>query len=124
MAAKKILIIEDDAVATFVYQKGLVQAGYEVEVATDGQAGLERIQQSAPDGVLLDLMMPKLNGIALLKLLRALPTGGKMPVLVITNAYLPQMIEEAMAAGATKVLEKGNLTPQTIQVIFRDFLGA
>jgi two-component system chemotaxis response regulator CheY len=121
---KKILIIEDDAVAAFVYRKGLAKAGYDVHVATDGQAGLDQIQQISPDGVVLDLMMPKLDGISLLKMLRALPTGGNIPVLVITNAYVPQMVDEAMAAGATKVLAKGDLTPQTLATIFREVLGA
>jgi CheY-like chemotaxis protein len=121
---KKILVIEDDAVVAFVYRKNLEQAGYEVHVASDGQAGLDQIQQFSPDGVVLDLMMPILGGISLLKMLRALPSGGNIPALVITNAYLPQMVEEALAAGATQVLAKGDLTPQTLAHSFRELLGA
>jgi len=116
------LIIEDDAVAALLYRKNLEKSGYEVQVATDGQAGLDQIQQLSPDGVVLDLMMPKLGGISLLKMLRGLPSGADVPVLVITNAYLPRMIDEAMAAGASQVLDKGNLTPHTLTTAFRELI--
>ena len=71
---KKILIVEDDEATAHAYRSTLQRAGYEVHVAPDGRAGLDYIQTTAPDGVLLDLMMPKVNG---------------------TNAYIPSLIREA-----------------------------
>lgn len=120
---KKILIIEDDQLTALVYRKHLEKAGYEVHLAPDGQAGLEAIQQLAPDGVLLDLMMPHLGGIPLLKMLRALPSGGNVPVVVITNAYVPQLVSEAKAAGANQALAKSTMTAQTLATAFREVLG-
>lgn len=120
---KTILIIEDDAVTAHTYKKALQKGGYEVDHAGDGEAGLARIQRLRPDGVLLDLMMPKMGGIALLKLLRAMPDFTTLPVVAYTNAFVPQMVDEAKAAGATQVLSKSTMTAQTLTAAFRESLG-
>jgi CheY-like chemotaxis protein len=120
---KTILIIEDDAVTAHTYKKALQKGGYEVDHVGDGQAGLERIQQLRPDAVLLDLMMPKLGGIALLKLLRAMPDFAALPVVAYTNAYVPQMVDDAKAAGANQVLSKSTMTAQSLAAAFREELG-
>jgi len=122
-AEKKVLIIEDDAVTALTYRKNLEKAGFKVHVATDGQSGLEQMEEVAPDAVLLDLMMPRLNGINFLKKLRALPGGGDIPVIAVTNAYVDQMVNEARAAGATTTLSKATITAQTLAATFRGVLG-
>ena len=121
---KKILIIEDDVVTASIYRRHLEKAGYEVHLAPDGQAGLDQIEAVEPDGVLLDVMMPQLGGIAMLKKLRALPEREKMPVVVMTNAYLPQVVSEARAAGANQVLAKATMTPHTLATAFREAMAA
>lgn len=121
---KKILIIEDDAVTAHTYKKALEKSGYEVDHVGDGEAGLARIQQLRPDGVLLDLMMPKMGGIALLKLLRAMPDFATLPVVAYTNAFVPQMIDDAKASGATQVLSKSTMTAQSLAAAFRESLGS
>jgi CheY-like chemotaxis protein len=121
---KTILIIEDDAVTAHTYKKIVEKAGYTVDHAGDGQVGLERIQQLRPDAVLLDLMMPKMGGIALLKQLRAMPDFAALPVVAYTNAFVPQMVDEAKAAGATQVLSKATMTSQTLATAFREALGS
>ena len=88
--------------------------GYAIEVAVDGQSGFYRVHDFQPDAVLLDLMLPKMNGIEVLKKLRADPKFSKTPVIVFTNAYLPNMINESFAAGATLVFNKATLTPRQI----------
>src|SRR5205823_209052 len=100
---KKIIIVEDDPVVGFVYQTGLKKEGFDVEIAADGQAGLSRILETCPAAVILDLMLPKMPGIEVLKKMRAEPAVAQIPVMVFTNAYVPGMIEGAMKAGATKV---------------------
>ena len=115
---KKILIVEDDAATAYAYRGCLERAGYAVHVAVDGEAGLEYIQQSAPDGVLLDLMLPKVNGIELLKSIRALHHLARIPIIVYTNAFVPKLVEEAGAAGATQVFSKSSLTPQVLVIVF------
>ncbi len=78
----KILVVEDNADLAFGLQKTLETEGYEVELAYDGRTGLKRAQHSDPDLILLDLMLPELDGYALLR--EARRTGLKMPVLILT----------------------------------------
>jgi two-component system chemotaxis response regulator CheY len=115
---KKILIVEDDVATARAYRSSLERAGFEVHVASDGQQGLDFIQGTAPDGVLLDLMMPKVNGLQLLKCIRACHHLSRIPVMVYTNAFIPNLIEEARAAGATEVFAKSKLTPQFLILAF------
>jgi DNA-binding response OmpR family regulator len=111
---KRILIIEDDPIIGHIYRTRLEKEGYEVEVAADGQSGFYRIHEFRPDGVLLDLMLPKLNGVEILKKIRAQAQFQKVPIIVFTNAYVPNMIQESFAAGATQVFNKATLTPRQI----------
>jgi len=116
---KKILIIEDDPIAAHVYRKRLEKEGYQVTVAGDGQSGFDRLIEFRPDGLLLDLMLPKTSGIDLLKAIRNLEFFQKFPVVAYTNAFIPQMIEQALAAGATKVFDKLTMTPAMLAEAFR-----
>ena len=111
---KRVIIVEDDAMVGFVYKTSLKKEGFEVEVATDGEAGVARILASSPDAVLLDLMLPKVSGIDLLKQIRAHPQAEKIPVMVFTNAYVPAMVNDALKAGATKVFNKSDVTPRVV----------
>ena len=111
---KTILIVDDDAVTARAYKTCLEREGYEVAVASDGHAGLDLMQQLSPDGVLLDLMMPQMGGIDLLKCIRALPHIGNIPVMVYTNAYIPGLVDHAKNAGATDMFSKMTLTPKIL----------
>jgi DNA-binding response OmpR family regulator len=111
---KKLLIIEDDPIVAHIYKTRLEKENYQIEVAPDGQSGFYRIYEYAPDAVLLDLMLPKMNGIDILKKIRAQAQFNKTPILVFTNAYVPNMIQEAFQAGATLVFNKATLTPRQI----------
>ena len=120
---KKILIIEDDSIVAHIYRSRLEKEGYAVEVATDGQAGYYRIHDLRPDGVLLDLMLPKMNGIEILKKIRAQAQFQKIPVVVFTNAYVTNMIQESFSAGASAVYNKATLTPRQIVDALNAALG-
>ena len=111
---KKILIVEDDPIVAHIYQTRLEKEDYKVEIAPDGQAGFYRIYEFVPDAVLLDLMLPKMNGIEILKKIRAQAQFNKTPIIVFTNAYVPNMIQEAFQAGATLVFNKASLTPRQL----------
>jgi len=111
---KKILIIEDDPIVAHIYQTRLEKEGYEVEISHDGQSGFYRIHEFKPDAVLLDLMLPKMNGVEILKKIRAQSQFGHTPIIVFTNAYVPNMIHESFGAGATQVFNKATLTPRQI----------
>ena len=120
---KKILIIEDDPVVSHVYRSRLEKEGYTVELCADGQSGYYRIHESKPDGLLLDLMLPKLNGIDLLKKVRAVKEFEKLPVVVLTNAYVTNMINEALCAGASAVYNKSSVTPRQIMDSLAQFIN-
>lgn len=117
---KIIVLVEDDAVVGYVYQNYLKREGFEVELVTDGEAGLAAILKSKPAAVLIDLMLPKVPGMEVVKKLRADPELAKIPVIAFTNAYVPVMVNEALKAGATKVFNKSEVTPRTIVDAFKD----
>lgn len=122
---KKILIIEDDAIVAHIYRSRLEKEGYAVEVCEDGQAGFYRVHEYHPGAILLDLMLPKMNGVDILKKIRAEGEFHQTPVIVFTNAYVPNMIQEAMSAGASVVCNKATLTPrQVIDALSNLFNGA
>ena len=111
---KKVLIIEDDPVVAHIYRTRLEKEDYSVETCADGQAGFYRIHEFRPDAVLLDLMLPKMNGIDILKKIRAQGQFNRIPIIVFTNAYVPNMIQEAFSSGASHVFNKATLTPRQI----------
>jgi len=97
---RKLLIIEDDRIIGSIYSKKFSAEGFDVEVAEDGQTGLERILAFRPDIVLLDLMLPKLNGLEILARVRATPEFQHLPIIVFSNAYMTTVIDSAWKAGA------------------------
>jgi DNA-binding response OmpR family regulator/HPt (histidine-containing phosphotransfer) domain-containing protein len=119
---KKLLIIEDDPIIANIYRNLFEKENYQVEVAADGQSGFYKIHEIHPDVVLLDLMLPVINGIEILKKIRAQRTFLKLPVVVFTNAYLPDMVQEAMKAGARHVYNKATLAPRDICQAVHDAL--
>ena len=116
---KRILIAEDDALTARVYASFLEKAGYEVQVVGDGPSVIPKTGEWLPHGILLDIMLPGLNGIDVLKFTRASDFGRTIPVVVVTNAFIPEFVEGAKAAGANKVFSKAQLTPQEILEEFR-----
>ena len=111
---KKVLIVEDDPIVAHIYRTRIEKEGYQVETCADGQAGFYRIHEFHPDAVLLDLMLPKMNGLEILKKIRAQTQFKSVPIIVLTNAYLPHMVQEATTAGATLVFNKASLNPREI----------
>lgn len=118
----KILIIEDDLVVANIYRSRFCSEGFEVELAVDGDAGLQAVQNSRPDAVVLDLMLPKLSGVELMKRVRAQPEFEHLPIIVFSNTYLTTMVQEAWKAGATKCLSKASCSPKHLVNIVRTTL--
>lgn len=119
---KKILVIEDDPIMGMVCQKLLSRHGFDIEVANDGVKGLERLGIFQPDAVLLDMMMPHKNGVEVLYAIRAQPAYLNLPVIVLTNACVPAVIEQASKAGATHILDKSKFSPLSITELLRGLL--
>lgn len=123
MMNKKILIIEDDQIVANIYRNKFSVEGFKVEVALDGEIGMEMVKSFRPDAVVLDLMLPKITGVELLKQIRETPDFAKTPVVVFSNTYLTNMVQEAWKAGATKCLSKANCTPRHVIDVVRSSLA-
>lgn len=120
---KRILIIEDDQVVALMYQRFLRAHGFGMEVARDGEAGLQSLAAGKFDAVLLDLMMPKVNGLAVLRAIRTDPERQQLPVLVMTAAAVPMLVDQARQAGANRVFDKANDKPLAVVNCLHDLLG-
>ncbi len=121
---KRILIIEDDKFIGGVYSNRLQGAGYQTELAVDGEAGIQRIAQFKPDLVQLDLSLPKVNGIDVIRWIRNHQEFQKLPVIVLTNGYVTDLVKHAWEAGATKVLTKSQCTPNVMLEIVNQHLAS
>ncbi len=120
---KKLLIIEDDRIIGNIYSKKFAGEGFNVEVAEDGQTGLERVTAFQPDIILLDLMLPKVNGLEILSRVRANPQFANLPIIVFSNAYMTSVIDAAWKAGATTVLTKANTSPRKLTETIAELLA-
>ncbi len=120
---KKVLIIEDDQIIANIYRNKLAVEGYQAECATDGEAGLKIMRTFKPDTIIVDLMLPKMSGIDVIKQIRAEAEFSKTPIIVFSNTYLTNMIQEAWKAGATKCLSKSSSSPKEVIDVVRLTIG-
>jgi CheY-like chemotaxis protein len=110
----KVLIIEDDPLILRMYQKIFTFEKYEVEIATDGQTGLDKAGRVKPTVILLDVMMPKLNGLQVLEKLKADEATKNIPVIILTNLSGQLDAETALAKGAVKYIVKSEHEPKEV----------
>jgi CheY-like chemotaxis protein len=104
--ARTILLVEDDQCTALLLKNILQRDGYQVEHCTNGQAALDRLAESSFDAVVLDLMMPHVDGMQALKQMRTNPLHTFTPVIIITAAKLKMVEDEALKYGARLYLEK------------------
>lgn len=109
-----VVLVEDDNVLAQMYLRKFELEGIDVQHAIDGEAGLELIRQVKPDIVLMDIMMPKKNGLDALKELRADPEIGRTFVALLTNVGEQQYMDEGTRLGANDYLMKSALTPREV----------
>jgi DNA-binding response OmpR family regulator len=120
---KKILFVEDDPVVLTLYRNRLQREGFEVLFAEDGEVALNILSRVRPDLVVLDLMLPKVNGVDVLKHIRADERLKSTPVLILSNAYMTELAQKAMQSGANKGMLKTECTPAKLVEAIRDMLG-
>src|SRR3972149_3657922 len=124
MASKgKILLIEDDATLSGMYQKKFTKDGFEVVTAYDGQDGLKKTSSEKPDLVLLDIMLPKLDGLAVFKKMRSQTETFNTPVILLTNFGQEDTVMECFKLGAVDYLLKADVTPQQVVEKVEKFLA-
>ena len=110
-SAGKVLLVEDDPPMVKMYSTKLKMEGFEVEIAYDGEEGLKKVEEWKPDLVVLDLMIPKMGGMDVLREIRNDPKIKKVPVLILSNLSQEQDIQLAKQLGVKEFLIKANFTP-------------
>ncbi len=112
--AKKILFIEDEAALQKTLTDVLEQEGYKVLGALDGETGLNMAKTENPGLILLDLVLPKMHGFEVLKLLKEDETTKNIPIIVLTNLESMGDVEKALELGATTYLVKASYTLEEV----------
>lgn len=120
----KVLIVEDDPLMSRMYQKIFTFEKYEVELAANGEEGLEKARGVKPTVILLDVMMPKMNGLQVLDKLKADPDTKKIPVIMLTNLAGEKDAETALLKGAIKYIVKSEYEPKQIVNMVKEIIAA
>jgi two-component system chemotaxis response regulator CheY len=119
----KLLLVEDDKDTRDVYNEVLKDAGYQVETANDGAAGLTKAKQGGFDLILLDLMMPNVDGLQFLEEIRKNPPKvANGPIIVLTNVSQDNVVQKALNLGATAYFIKATINPDQLLKEVRSFL--
>ncbi len=118
----KIAIIEDDQAISQMYRFKFESEDYTVETAENGKLGLELAQTMKPDIILLDLMMPEMNGDEMLKKLRATSWGKNIKVVILTNMGEQEIPDEVKKLGVSAVILKADMTPRQVAELVKEQL--
>ncbi|MCL5784897.1 MAG: response regulator [Patescibacteria group bacterium] len=113
-SGKKILLIEDEAFIADIYARELTKEGFNVRTEKDGPSGLKALEEDTYDLLLLDIMLPGMHGLELLRQWRLKEPNSTMPVLLLTNLGQDEVIKEAFTLGARGYLIKASYTPKQI----------
>lgn len=120
--AKKILIIEDDPLMIKLYTETFAEENYEIDSAPDGSTGLVKAKAVKPDLILLDVMLPKANGLEVLDKLKIDPETQKIPVVILTNHVNDKDAKEALEKGAVKYIPKAKYEPREILYMVKQII--
>jgi DNA-binding response OmpR family regulator len=120
----KIAIVEDDAAISQMYRIKFEAEGYEVETAENGKLGLALIEEIKPDIVLLDLMMPEMNGDEMLQKLRATDWGKNIRVIVLTNMGESEVPASIKDLNVRAFILKANMTPRQVAELVKEQLAS
>jgi CheY-like chemotaxis protein len=120
---KKILIVEDELVVRSIYRRKFEMSGYQVETAEEGAAALNLLPVFKPDVIQLDIMMPGMDGVEVIRQIRAWPEFCATPILVLSSFYRPDLAKEAWKAGASKCVSKMDCTPNLALELIEQLLS-
>ncbi len=110
----KILIVEDEKLLREMYHDKFTESGFEVISVDSAEDAIDSVSKERPDLILLDILLPRENGVSFLKQLKKDEKNASIPVVVFSNFDDPETKREALAMGAKEYLIKANLTPQDI----------
>ncbi len=107
----KILLIDDDRIIGSVYSRKLTAAGFEVRVELDGSGAQNAFEEFRADLYIIDIGLPDVNGLEILRAIRDVPDYATVPVIVFSNSLMFEDIERAMEMGATEIIDKSSCPP-------------
>lgn len=113
-AKKKVLLVEDDKMILDMYTLKFTQEGYEVTQAENGKDGLALAKKIVPDIILLDIILPQMDGFTVLKSVKADPKTKDIPVVLLTNLGQDGDVKKGIELGAVDYLIKANFTPSQV----------
>ncbi|MFH0874233.1 MAG: response regulator [Candidatus Komeilibacteria bacterium] len=111
---KKILLVEDEEMLANMYQVKFQNDGFQLIKAGNGEEGLVLAEKEKPDMILLDVIMPKMDGFTVLKRLKDNPSTKNIPVLLLTNLGQDEDVKKGNELGAVGYLVKANITPSEV----------
>ncbi len=111
---KTILLVEDDIFVSDIYQTKISSEGYEVILAENGLEAIKKLEESVPDLILLDIIMPFMDGMETLRKIKSEEKWKKIPIILLTNLSDKEKIEEALGVGADDFLIKSHFTPSEV----------
>jgi len=118
---RKITIIDDEYTEVAILKDYLEKEGYDVELAVDGEDGFEKLNKRRPDIILLDIIMPKMDGISLLRKIKGESDLKDIPVFMLTKVKQTDMLSEAIVLGAKGYFIKTDIDPKEICDQIEDF---
>ena len=118
----KILVIDDDPFILDMYVLKFKDQGFEIDTATDGKAGLEKIKSFKPDMVLLDVVMPKMDGFDVIQKLKEESQPRTFKILFLTNFGQKEDVERGMQLGADGYIIKAHFTPSEVVAKVKEIL--
>jgi CheY-like chemotaxis protein len=110
-ANRRILIVEDEPLLLNLYAKKMINAGYKVFTAVNGEEGFRKAKDCQPDLILMDILMPRMNGYEMLRLMRKEEKTKSIPAIIMTNSPSLPNAWEARTLGIVKSFFKTNVTP-------------
>ena len=123
-AMKRILLVDDDPVILKVYRKKLLDAGFHVDIASDGLGAMKLLHSAAPDVLVVDVMMPKFNGLEVLKFVQSQETLNEVRIIIFSNMYFGGEQREIAATEADKTIQKSGCTPAILIAAINEVLAA
>lgn len=114
VTAKKMLIVDDDASARKALALIFERKGFDIDMASNGKEGLDAISKNKPDVILLDIVMPEMNGIKMLEQIRENPESKNIPVIIVTNSDLQNLRMEPASKDADVIMIKTNWSLKNI----------
>lgn len=119
---KKILLVEDDPFLMDIYATKLKEAGFSVEIAEEGDGALSKIKELRPDLVLLDIVLPHLDGWEIIRQIKSNPETKDLKVIILSNLGQKNEVEKGLKLGAEKYLIKAHYTPTEIVAEIKELL--